>query len=1166
MATYTHLVIILILILWMEVLTLIQASLTIYGADNPPSRLFLGDAILAYQLEAPDININLQHGSSSSSNEQLIFTNSVDFATTSTVLTSLQQELHPTVSTYPVMGAAIVPVYRIDALGEFAPAIIFTREVLAQIYAGYITWWNDTRIQNANPGVKMPNASITMVIDSVASVNNLVFIDALCKFYVPICSKVEPSTLPAWPISNYANYVMTTGGTDIATLVTTIDNSIGYTILATALDCAANIGSMVNKAQYTVVASSSSVDFAMVELATSEIYLNDASGASAWPINVMTYLMIDRETTRDTCAIRQATVKFWLYIYQSSVVTSLAEQREYAVLSNLLMNVFNSVNDLQSEILCEGQVVVTTAPAQQIVVGGTDHLSFLLGMLINLYNENTSTSVDYTYSPIDSQVAWDKLANAELDIAIFYQEELDSATLATLESSEELLIIPAFLTSIAIIFNPQITPTVNIGTESLVLDFPTYIRILALNITDWKDPAILKYNPFLKSKLGDQSAPIMSIVGCESSQSAPLYNQLSLWAQKYGATFEPTLTQLLEFLASNPNITNGLESCTSIPGYNFVFSPDEDTIDNLVSAITGAVGYTQDRGSIISNTFTLMYPRKTGYEVQLFATSSSPDAMLACASDTFIDSRLPIDPQDSQNPECWPLTLVASLGVRSSYTGTATDTSGCSSGLEALQCAQWLMTFGALNLTTTTQSSPRPTMLSNIQIAVVNALDSVTCDGITMLVTLPVIWSLTSAVSGFGIAISTIGLIGITIGLILVTIYRNHPSMRSTSPSFVFTSLLGISLMFIATLFWVSQATITNCNAFSWCLNLGFTLTFAPLFAKTWRIYRIFGRRKLSVIKISNRKLWLIVIGLISAEIAILSTWQGVGPLQTVMITQVIGSPAIEHQYTQCGTIGEGSSFLIVIGVTKSILLLYGSLLAFSTRRVTDHFNESQSIALAIYNVVFSGGIIILIILFIQPVGDTMIILVLLVTLWVSYTTTLLIMIPKLINIFSSLNQAEISITKSSFGGFSFLSVAEMAEPVLLTQYQLALKEQLRQVTQKLEQIGKNPTKLEKSVLSSTQDFRVGKIELSPTTSKAFIAKSPKLNTTTNPIASHRVTSPSLATRNKYQGSESISENTNKSFIGEKGLVSPSVRGSRSSLIEKQEAKQLLPGQSDNTT
>jgi phosphate transport system substrate-binding protein len=1062
-------------------------STTIVGADTPITTLFISDTILAYQLEAPNVTLSMQTGSSSF-NENLLFTNSVDFAISSLALTSLQQELHPTVSAFPFVASAIVPIYRLDSLGQFAPPVIFNRSVLAQIYAGEIVWWNDSLIQGANPTIVLPNKTITLVLDTVASAGNQVFVDALCQFYTPICTQVPSSILPVWPRQNYAKYVLAAGEIGITATVTTLDNSLGYTVLSVALDNFASVGSMINKAGSTVKASASSVEFAMVELATAssrnDVSLNDASGASAWPINVMSYLLVNLEYTRDTCAIRLATLNFWLFIYHSSVVIKLAQSRQYALLPQLLSDVFFGGINIGSLLLCNGVPVASGNLQQQILIGGTDRLSFLSEMLVNLYNVPTDPT-QYVYSPLTSQVAWDRFQSAELDVAFFYQSDLSSATIKTLRSSSQFLVIPTFLTSVAPIFNPQITPNVNLGSYSIIIDLGTYFRMLFSNITDWKDPSILRYNPSLAIKLGNQSAPITTVYGCKST---PIILQLVRWAQTYGTSLDTSITTFMKNVISNTAFLTGFGTCVPPKNYNIVYTPNEGTTFSLVSTIIGSVGYAQDRSPSSSGEFTIMYPRSVDGNTQLVSTSSTSNSMIACITDTFSVSTLSINPQASSNPACWPFTTAVYLAVRNSYTAAATDTSQCEQGLKALKFVQWLITTPLLDAATHSQSSPRPAGLFNIESAIIDALNNVTCDGTTMLITLPVVWSLTSAASGFGIAMSVIGLIGILGLLILVAVYRNHPVMRSASPWFVFTSLSGVGLMLISLFFWVSNATVANCNAFSWCINLGFMLTFAPLFAKTWRIYRIFGRKKLSVIKISNRKLGLMVSTFISAEIAILSVWQAVGPLQPVVTMQTTGNPVIEHQYTQCGTVGDGSRFLIVIGVTKGVLLLYGALLAFSTRRVTDHFNESQSIAWAIYNVVFSVGIVIPIIVFVGAVGDVIVMLVLFVILWIAYFTALIIIVPKVMAVFapsSQLNSAELSGTKSSVGGFSFLSIAEMTRPVLLMQYQSALREQLKLVTQKLEHVtsvtGVRNTSVgdrSKIVASPTRESRVNTAEL----------------------------------------------------------------------------------------
>jgi ABC-type phosphate transport system substrate-binding protein len=364
-----------------------------------------------------------------------MFTNSVDFSITSSTLTSVQMVVNPSIVSFPFLGTAIVPIYRLDSLGQSDPAVVFSRSTLAQIYFGNITMWNDPQLQEINQQIVLPNKSITVVVDTSATDTNHIFTDALCKFSSLACTLIPSSNQPQWPLHNYSAHVTTTGSLGVTATVITLDNSIGYTTLATALDNLASVGSMVNRGGNTVQPVAESVSFALLELATGSttqgFNLNDASSALAWPINVMSYLLINTQYSRDTCAIRQATVEFGLFIYQSTVVAKLANGREYAVIPSLLMDVFNIVGNLMS-VECDGQPVVTTNSVLEIIIGGTNRLAFVTNMLVNLYNVPTDPT-KYTYSSLTSQVAWDKFTNAELDVAIFYQNELSTPVYSSMD-------------------------------------------------------------------------------------------------------------------------------------------------------------------------------------------------------------------------------------------------------------------------------------------------------------------------------------------------------------------------------------------------------------------------------------------------------------------------------------------------------------------------------------------------------------------------------------------------------------------------------------------------------------------------------------------------------------------------------------------------------------
>jgi hypothetical protein len=68
---------------------------------------------------------------------------------------------------------------------------------------------------------------------------------------------------------------------------------------------------------------------------------------------------------------------------------------------------------------------------------------------------------------------------------------------------------------------------------------------------------------------------------------------------------------------------------------------------------------------------------------------------------------------------------------------------------------------------------------------------------------------------------------------------------------------------------------------------------------------------------------------------------------------------------------------------THGLLLLFGALMSFSTRSVSENFNESRSIAFAIYNVIFTLAIVILLALLQQSDGRTLMILVVATVYWV---------------------------------------------------------------------------------------------------------------------------------------------------------------------------------------
>ena len=492
----------------------------------------------------------------------------------------------------------------------------------------------------------------------------------------------------------------------------------------------------------------------------------------------------------------------------------------------------------------------------------------------------------------------------------------------------------------------------------------------------------------------------------------------------------------------------------------------EPAIPPLVLGLTGGMGYFIPNGDSEFGVPTMPYTRNN----VTVDTVASPDGISACASDTFDAATLTFDLSASQNAQCWPWTGQVVAMVRTQYTSTATTgTSSCSRGLDALRFLQWLYTNENIDTLTDNEDIQfAPTVAPAVQAAYLAALDSVTCDGTTLLITLPTDWSLTSAIAIFVQLLSAMGLIGCAVAAVLVWFHRAHPVVRSASPLFLLMSIGGVALLFVAGFLLVAPATAASCSAFSWSLNFGLMLCFAPLFAKTYRIYRIFGRKKLSVVQLGNRKLFLLVLVMLSVECVLMAAWQGVGPVAplvadiTSSTTNSAGHPII-NQYVQCG-VRSGASMVMfaVVCVEKGVLFVFGALMAFTTRKVSSTFNESQGISLSIYNVCFTIGIISPIVIVVSAVGDVLTLLLVFALLWIAYFTGGILFVPKLATIYyhtngkDEVNTSMLATSSSSSSGFQFVSLAAFSTLPLLLSYLAALKKHVEQVEARVAKLRTN--------------------------------------------------------------------------------------------------------------
>ena len=187
----------------------------------------------------------------------------------------------------PTVLGAVVPVFNVPGVGN----IKFSGDVLADIYLGRISVWNDSRIAKDNPGVKLPGQKIIVVHRSDGSGTSFIFTDYLSKVSGEWSSGPGKGTSPSWPVG-----VGGKGNEGVAGLVRQLPGAIGYVELIYALQNNITYGEVRNASGHWVRATIEGVTQAAASVkqmpADYRISITNAPGANAYPISSFTYLLI----------------------------------------------------------------------------------------------------------------------------------------------------------------------------------------------------------------------------------------------------------------------------------------------------------------------------------------------------------------------------------------------------------------------------------------------------------------------------------------------------------------------------------------------------------------------------------------------------------------------------------------------------------------------------------------------------------------------------------------------------------------------------------------------------------------------------------------------------------------------------------------------------------
>jgi len=241
----------------------------------------------------PDIQFNYQSIGSGGGIRQVL-AGTVDFGASDGPMTDeqLAQAKTKILHVLTVLGA-VVPAYNVSGVsGE----IKFTPDVLAGIFLGKITNWNDKGIASANPGVNFPKDEPIVVIHrSDGSGTTFIFTDYLSKVSSDWQSQAGKGTSVKWPVGLGGK-----GNEGVAGMIRQMQGSIGYIELIYAVQNKITYGTVRNAAGAFVKASLDSVTAAAASVksmpADFRVSITNAPGKDAYPISSFTWLLIPAQS------------------------------------------------------------------------------------------------------------------------------------------------------------------------------------------------------------------------------------------------------------------------------------------------------------------------------------------------------------------------------------------------------------------------------------------------------------------------------------------------------------------------------------------------------------------------------------------------------------------------------------------------------------------------------------------------------------------------------------------------------------------------------------------------------------------------------------------------------------------------------------------------------
>ncbi|WP_228550019.1 phosphate ABC transporter substrate-binding protein PstS [Rodentibacter haemolyticus] len=270
-----------------------QAKTTVTGAGASfPQPIYVQWA-MNYKTETGN-QVNYQSIGSSGGIKQII-SRTVDFGASDSPMKEEDLTKNNLIQ-FPTVIGGVVPVVNVEGIGP--GQLKLTGEILADIYLGKITHWNDGKIRALNPDLNLPDARITTVFRADGSGTSFIFTHYLSQISADWKEKVGAANTVKWPTS--ANGAAGKGNEGVSIYVGRVKNSIGYVEYAYAKQNKMSYVQLKNSAGHFVqpsqesFAAAANVDWDKAK--GFSLVLTNQPGEQAWPLAAATFILIPKES------------------------------------------------------------------------------------------------------------------------------------------------------------------------------------------------------------------------------------------------------------------------------------------------------------------------------------------------------------------------------------------------------------------------------------------------------------------------------------------------------------------------------------------------------------------------------------------------------------------------------------------------------------------------------------------------------------------------------------------------------------------------------------------------------------------------------------------------------------------------------------------------------